>query len=124
MEEADSCDRLGILNQGKLVALGTPTELKREIGGDVIVLETHEPESLRTQIRSRFKVEAQVIDGQLRIEKDHGHHFVTDLVEAFPGLIDAISVAKPSLEDVFIRRTGHRFWIERERSLGQGQATA
>ncbi|MBV9181447.1 MAG: ATP-binding cassette domain-containing protein, partial [Acidobacteria bacterium] len=98
MEEADSCDRLGILNQGKLVALGTPTELKREIGGDVIVLETGEPESLRARIRSRFNVEAQVIDGQVRIEKDHGHHFVTDLVEAFPGVIDAISIAKPSLE--------------------------
>src|SRR5262249_40715151 len=49
MEEAESCDRLAILNQGKLVALGTPVELKQEIGGDVIVLETHDPESLRVR---------------------------------------------------------------------------
>jgi ABC-2 type transport system ATP-binding protein len=113
MEEADRCDRLAILNEGKLVALGPPTELKQEIGGDVIVLETSEPESLAMRIHVRFEVEARVIGGQLRIEKDHGHRFVTDLVEAFPGEIDAVSIAKPSLEDVFIRRTGHRFWNER-----------
>src|SRR6266567_4299686 len=116
MEEAERCDRLAILNEGKLVALGTPTELKREIGGDVIVLEAIEPESLATRIRGRFETEVRVVDGQLRIEKANGHRFVTDVVEAFPGEIDAISIAKPSLEDVFIRRTGHRFWSEQDKN--------
>jgi len=37
---------------------------------------------------------------------------VTDVVEAFPGIIEGVSVTKPSLEDVFIQRTGHRFWTE------------
>src|SRR5215471_10679946 len=100
MEEAERCDRLAILNDGKLVALGTPLELKREIGGDVIVLETRNVEALSSRIRTRCNVEVRVVDGQLRIEKDHGHRFVTDLVEAFPGEIDAVSIAKPSLEDV------------------------
>jgi len=112
MEEAERCDRLAILNQGKLVALGTPLELKREIGGDVIVLETKNAEVLSSHIRSRFNIDVRIVGGQLRIERDHGHRFVTDLVEAFPGEIDAVSIAKPSLEDVFIRRTGHRFWTE------------
>jgi ABC-2 type transport system ATP-binding protein len=116
MEEAERCDRLVILNEGKVVALGTPTELKREIGGDVIVLESKNPQSLAMRIRSRFGVEAREVDGQVRIEKDQGHRFVTNLVEAFPGEIDAISISKPTLEDVFIRRTGHRFWSERESS--------
>src|SRR5437016_6435486 len=110
MEEAERCDRLAILNEGKLVALGTPAELKKEIGGDVIVLEASEPESLAKRIRARFDVDVRVIGNQLRIEKDHAHRFVTDLVEAFPGEIDAVSIAKPSIEDVFIRRTGHKFW--------------
>ena len=114
MEEAERCDRLAILNEGKLVALGTPTELKQEIGGDVIVLETAQPESLASRIRARFSVEPRVVGTQVRIEKDHGHRFVTDLVEAFPGEIDAVSISKPSLEDVFIDRTGHRFWSELE----------
>jgi ABC-2 type transport system ATP-binding protein len=114
MEEAETCDRLAILNQGKLVALGTPAELKQEIGGDVIVLESRDPESLCGRIGSRFQIEGQVVDGQVRIEKDHGHRFVTDLVETFPGEIEAVSIAKPSLEDVFIHRTGHRFWSDRK----------
>ena len=114
MEEAERCDRLAILNQGKLVALGTPTELKQEIGGDVIVLETAHPESLASRIGASFSVEARVVGKQVRIEKEHGHRFVTDLVEAFPGEIDAVSISKPSLEDVFIDRTGHRFWSDPE----------
>jgi ABC-2 type transport system ATP-binding protein len=112
MEEAERCDRLAILNEGKLVALGTPTELKQEIGGDVIVLDGANPQSLAGRIRSRFNVDARVIGEQVRIEKDNGHRFVTDVVEAFPGEIEAVSIAKPSLEDVFIRRTGHRFWSD------------
>jgi ABC-2 type transport system ATP-binding protein len=112
MEEAERCDRLAILNEGKLVALGTPAELKREIGGDVIVLEAKQPDALAMRIRARFNVDVRVIGGQVRIEKDQAHRFVTDVVEAFPGEIDAVSIAKPSLEDVFIRRTGHRFWTE------------
>ena len=113
MEEAEHCDRLAILNQGRLVALGTPGDLKQEIGGDVIVLETSAPDSLALRLQARFEIEVRVVEGQLRIEKDHAHRFVTDLVEAFPGEIDAVSISKPSLEDVFIRRTGHRFWSER-----------
>jgi ABC-2 type transport system ATP-binding protein len=112
MEEAERCDRLAILNEGKLVALGTPTELKREIGGDVIVLEAKDPDALAVRIRGRFNVDVHVVGSQVRIEKDQAHRFVTNVVEAFPGEIDAVSIAKPSLEDVFIKRTGHRFWTE------------
>ena len=114
MEEAERCDRLAILNEGKLVALGTPAELKQEIGGDVIVLEAKDPKSLAVRIRERFNTESQVVDEKVRVEKQNGHRFVTDLVEGFPGEISAVSIAKPSLEDVFIRHTGHRFWSEQE----------
>ena len=112
MEEAERCDRLAILNEGKLVALGTPAELKREIGGDVILFDARDAETLAEQIRARFNVNAQVLAGQVRLERENGHRFITDVVEAFPGEIQAISVSKPALEDVFIHRTGHRFWTE------------
>jgi ABC-2 type transport system ATP-binding protein len=112
MEEAERCDRLAILNQGKLVALGTPPELKHEIGGDVILLDARDAESMAERIRSRFNVDAKVLGGQVRLERENGHRFITDVVEAFPGEIEAISVSKPSLEDVFIRRTGHKFWTD------------
>jgi ABC-2 type transport system ATP-binding protein len=113
MEEAERCDRLAILNEGNLVALGTPTELKSEIGGDVIMLDAaHDAGMLAEHIRERFRVEASVMGNQVRIERKEGHRFVPDLVEAFPGEIQAISVSKPALEDVFIHRTGHKFWSE------------
>ena len=113
MEEAERCDRLAILNEGKLVALGTPTELKQEIGGDVILLDTKDAESLAARIRARFDLDPQVLGGQVRLERENGHRFITDVVEAFPGEVESISVSKPSLEDVFIRRTGHKFWTEK-----------
>jgi ABC-2 type transport system ATP-binding protein len=113
MEEAEKCDRLAILSHGKLVALGTPAELKREIGGDVILLEPrNDPNALAAKIYARFELDAQVIEGKVRIEKEQGHRFVTEVTEAFPGEIESISVSRPNLEDVFIHRTGHRFWSE------------
>jgi ABC-2 type transport system ATP-binding protein len=114
MEEAERCDRLAILNEGTLVALGTPAELKSEIGGDVILLDAaHDAELLAERIRARFHVETTVLENQVRMERDGAHRFVTEVVEAFPGEIEAISVSKPALEDVFIRRTGHKFWSEK-----------
>ncbi len=115
MEEAEHCDRLAILSEGKLVALGTPAELKQEIGGDVILLEAAEPESLAARMAARFGVGPSVIAGQVRLEIEHGHRLVTELVEAFPGEIQSVSISKPTLEDVFIHRTGHRFWNEEQR---------
>ena len=113
MEEAERCDRLAIMNEGNLVALGTPTELKSEIGGDVIMLDAaHDASTLAEHIQARFHVEATVMGNQVRIEREGGHRFVPDVVEAFPGEIQAISVSKPALEDVFIHRTGHKFWSE------------
>jgi ABC-2 type transport system ATP-binding protein len=113
MEEAERCDRLAIMNEGNLVALGTPAELKSEIGGDVILLDAaRDAGLLADHIRARFRVETTVLGNQVRIEREGGHRFVPDLVEAFPGEIQAISVSKPALEDVFIHRTGHKFWSE------------
>jgi ABC-2 type transport system ATP-binding protein len=116
MEEAERCDRLAILSEGHLVALGTPTELKREIGGDVVLLEARDPQSLAQRIHQRYGIEATVLDNKVRLEREGGHRFVTDVVEAFPGEIDAISISKPTLEDVFIHRTGHRFWKEEQKT--------
>jgi ABC-2 type transport system ATP-binding protein len=109
MEEADRCDRLAILDRGRLVALDTPRQLKEQIGGDVISVETRQPQPLAEQIGKRFNIEARVLEGSVRIERTNGHRFITELVEAFPGQIDAVSVHKPTLEDVFIHLTGHRF---------------
>jgi ABC-2 type transport system ATP-binding protein len=120
MEEAEKCDRLAILSHGNLVGLGTPSQLKSEIGGDVILLDVANPQRIAEAINTRFAAGAVVLDdSRIRMEREAGHRFVTDIVEAFPGEIDAVTVSKPTLEDVFIRRTGHRFWNEDEQALQQ-----
>jgi ABC-2 type transport system ATP-binding protein len=116
MEEAERCDRLAILSEGQIVALGTPAELRSQIGGDVILLESESAASLAARIEQRFGLAATVMDNHVRMERKEGHRFVTDLVEAFPGEVQSISVSKPTLEDVFIDRTGHRFWTEDQSS--------
>jgi ABC-2 type transport system ATP-binding protein len=118
MEEAEHCDRLAILNQGHLVGLGSPSQLKSAIGGDVVLFETANPEAARSlsdRIATRFALEPSVMGSTVRIERPEGHRLVTAVVEAFPGEIEGFSVSRPSLEDVFIQRTGHRFWADAEK---------
>jgi ABC-2 type transport system ATP-binding protein len=110
MEEAARCDRLALLDRGRIVALGSPAELTGEIGGDVITVQCDGAEALAGDIRSTLGAPAVLVDGHIRIESAKGHQFIPRLVEAFPGRIHAVTLAKPSLEDVFIRRTGHSLW--------------
>jgi len=83
----------------------------------VVVVQTQDPVGLQRQIHERFGCEPVVVDGQVRVEIAHGHTFVRDVVEAFAPVIQAVTFSKPTLEDVFIKLTGHRFW----ESTGYGE---
>jgi ABC-2 type transport system ATP-binding protein len=119
LDEAERADRIAIMHQGKLVALDTPTQLQAAVGGDAITIRTANPELLATDIRGKFACEATVIDGTVRLEQPEGHQWVPRLVEAFPDRIDAITLGKPTLEDVFIHTTGHKFWIGEPAESGE-----
>lgn len=112
LEEADKADRLAILNAGSLVALDTPDNLRATVGGDTITIQTDDPATLAAAVERQFDVPARVVEGSVRLEQPEGHRWITRLVEAFPGQVRAISLGKPTLEDVFIARTGHRLWSE------------
>jgi ABC-2 type transport system ATP-binding protein len=106
LDEADRCDRLALLHEGRIVAEGTPAHLRARIGGDVVVLEAADAAELSRQIETRFALEATVMDGVVRVEISNGHRFITEVVEAFPGAIQSVGLHKPTLEDVFVRETG------------------
>jgi ABC-2 type transport system ATP-binding protein len=108
LEEADRADRLGILSAGQLVALDTPDRLRASVGGDTITIETEAPATLAANINEQFRLNARVVDGTVRFEQADAHQMVTRLIEAFPQAIQALRLGKPTLEDVFIARTGHR----------------
>ena len=114
MEEAERCDRLGILHEGKLVALAPPSQLKSHVGGDVVVINAKNSETLRQQMQLRMRTQAAVVAGSLRIERPRGHELVRDVVEAFGDQIESVSFGKPTLEDVFVHLTGQRFYAGKE----------
>ena len=107
LEEAERCDRVAIFDAGRIVALGTPDELKAAVGGDVLVIRATAPEALRERLATHLGLEVRLVDGTLRVERPRGHELVRDLVEAFPGEVRTITVGKPTLGDVFVRLTGH-----------------
>jgi len=106
LEEADRCDRLVLLHQGRIVAQGSPAELRARIGGDVVVLEAADAQALASGIRERFGVKPVARDGRVRIEIENGHRFITEVVEPFPGPIESVALHQPTLEDVFMHETG------------------
>ncbi len=114
LEEAKKVDRLAIMDRGKLVALDTPDRLRSTVGGDSITIETTEPAALVAEIASRFQRTAKVVDGRVRLEEPDGHRLIPQLVEAFSGRIQAVTLGRPTLEDVFIDRTGRRMTEEVE----------
>ncbi len=108
MEDADRCDTIGVLHEGRLVALDTPGALKATVGGDVLSLRAADPVILAEHVGNKFGCACQVVDGVVRIERPDGHTFVPELIEAFPGEIDSVTIGKPTLEDVFMHLTGRR----------------
>ncbi len=106
MDEAERCDRVAVMDAGRLVALGTPADLEAEVGGDVITVTAAEPERLAAEIAARFGCAASVVERAVRIERERGHELVPLLVNAFGGAIRGIALGKPTLDDVFVRRTG------------------
>ncbi len=109
LEEAERADRIAIMHQGKLAALDTPAALQASVGGDSITIRTEKPDQLASSIREKFSCEASVLDNQVRLEQANGHQWISRLVEAFPDEIQTVTLGKPTLQDVFIARTGHQY---------------
>jgi len=108
IEEAERCDRLILLNEGSIVASGTPQTIKEEIGGEVIVIETQDPEALASKLKV-FPFSLTILANTVRMETKKGHDYIPQILDKFGEDILTITVGKPTLEDLFIHKTGHRF---------------
>ena len=109
MNEAADSDTVAVLHEGRMVARGTPRELVAEVGGDVILVTARDVETLARDIRTRFDQPVDIVDGRVRIERNEGRAFISELVDAFDDRIDSVNFGKPTLEDVFLHYTGHRW---------------
>jgi ABC-2 type transport system ATP-binding protein len=115
LDEAENCDRIAIIDRGKIQAIDTPAALKRRLGGDVIVV-TGDP-GLREEMASRYGVQIQEADGSFHFQAANGAEFVPRVVMDFKERIRAIQVKQPSLDDVFLQLTGRAIRAEEGNEL-------
>jgi ABC-2 type transport system ATP-binding protein len=104
MDEAENCDRIGIIDHGKIQAINTPAALKHLLGGDKIIV-TGDAQ-LQEEIASRYAVRVQAVDGEFHFQVAGAAAFVPRVVEDFQGRIKSVQIKQPSLDDVFLQLTG------------------
>ena len=105
LDEAENCDRIAIIDNGKIQALDTPPALKRTIGGDKIIVVGDK--DLQNDIAARYGVQVQAVNGEFHFQVTGGAEFVPRVVVDFKERIKSIQVKQPSLDDVFLSLTGH-----------------
>lgn len=107
MEEAARCDRVVILDRGKVVAAGAPAELVAEVGGQVVTVATREAGRLIRAAREDLGIEGHRSEAGVRFEGRDGAGLVKELSGRYADIIESVTLAKPTLEDVFFAKTGH-----------------
>jgi ABC-2 type transport system ATP-binding protein len=118
MDEAEYCDRIAIIDHGKIVALDTPENLKATVGGDVVTVRTTDNRLMAEEVQGIWGLKAAFHGDELRLEVERGDQFVPELVRATTPRVESISVNSPTLDDVFIKLTGHAIRDE-EASVSQ-----
>lgn len=106
MQEAEHCDRIAVIDHGRIIANDSPYALKQAVGNDVITIHSQEHSGLKTAIQERFDYNVQEENGVLRIGVENGEQMLPRLLRELPGDIASIQLSKPTLEDVFIHLTG------------------
>jgi ABC-2 type transport system ATP-binding protein len=106
MDEAEYCDRIAIMDQGRIIVLDSPAALKASIGEDRVRIQTPDDTAAIAALRERFGIDAQIAEGAVTFGVPEGEHFVPRLFAELGQPISAVSVSRPSLDDVFMSYTG------------------
>jgi ABC-2 type transport system ATP-binding protein len=106
MEEAEHCDRIAVIDHGRIVALDTPEGLKAQVGGDIITLRTDDDAAVAREIGERYQVTVRHDAGGLQVEVANGATFIPALLQGLPGRVQAVNLRRPTLDDVFLKLTG------------------
>jgi len=106
MEEAENCDRIAIIDAGKIIAIDTPARLKEMVHGDVIHLVTADNPRAVAEIGKMFNIQAREENGGLVLEAEKGDEFIPRLLHALTVRTLSVSLKKPTLNDVFLKLTG------------------
>ncbi|UUO08056.1 ABC transporter ATP-binding protein [Blastopirellula sp. J2-11] len=113
LEEAEKADRIAILDEGTLVALDRPAALKASVGGDSVTITTRgDVEALAVQLRQIVAEEVRVMESAVRFEAVDASQLAPRIMQSLGDQIESITFGKPTLEDVFIDKTGRQYWRE------------
>ncbi len=107
MDEAENCDRIAIIDQGQIIALDTPDKLKDTLGGDLVTLKAQDTEAAVLELRERYKLSPEIQNGMVTFCVPHGEAFLPDFVRGFHSRLLSVGVRRPTLDDVFLKLTGH-----------------
>jgi ABC-2 type transport system ATP-binding protein len=113
MDEAENCDRIAIIDHGKIVAIDNPDSLKSTVGGDIVTVRTSDNKEAMEKLQAKIGIASRVgPEGQLIIETEGGDQFIPEMMELFtnsgiPVEVISVNLRRPTLEDVFIKLTGH-----------------
>jgi ABC-2 type transport system ATP-binding protein len=106
MDEAERCEHVGILSEGGLVANGSPTALKAELGDETLWIETDDATALRDRIAAQFGVSTRIVGSTVQVAPPDPPAFLTALYEAFGNRIRSATLRPPTLEDIFMVHAG------------------
>jgi ABC-2 type transport system ATP-binding protein len=108
MEEAEHCDRIAVIDLGKIIALDTTEVLKDNVGGDVIKLKTEDDDASREELVRRFPHLEMITDPECKLcfKMEKGEEFIPELIRDFGTKIVSVSIHRPTLDDVFLQLTG------------------
>jgi ABC-2 type transport system ATP-binding protein len=116
MDEAEYASRIAIMDYGKLIALDTPRELKGMVGGDIITLSTADNNKAQAELKERYQIESKSDGEHLTFEIANGDRFIPTLTKELKTEVLSISLRRPTLDDVFLKLTGHGLRDEAVRS--------
>jgi ABC-2 type transport system ATP-binding protein len=122
MDEAENCDRIAIIDHGKIVRAGTPDELKADVGKDRVQIETADDLAAIAELRDRLGIDAVLREGSVEFFVESGEQFVPRLFRDLPLSIRSVKVSRPSLDDVFMTCTGRTIRDPEGTSAESGQA--
>lgn len=108
LEDADTADRVAIVDRGRRVALDTPAALKQQVGGTCVTLAAADNEGVAAEVRDKFHVDAHVVNGAVRVEHTDGYRFASEAAAALGDRVKSMTISQPTLADAFIHLTGRR----------------
>ncbi len=106
MEEAEVCDRIAIIDHGQIIALDSPDELKKIIGGDVVSITTTDNLNVRREIEAVFKMNVSEKENQLYMTCSKGDTCIPELIRTLGDKVLSVRIQRPTLNDVFLKLTG------------------